>query len=91
MAGLTQATGLHPAAMPAPPAAAAAAPGIPGLVPVELSADRIQLMGMRTSVATQEKLGTSLRAVGFVAPTEDGVAGWRCRPATCSSGPASTS
>ena len=62
-----------PAAMPAPPAAAAAAPGIPGLVPVELSADRIQLMGMRTSVATQEKLGTSLRAVGFVAPTEDGV------------------
>lgn len=48
------------------------ATGVPGLVPVELTADRIQLMGMRTAVAVQEKLGTSLRAVGFVAATEDG-------------------
>jgi multidrug efflux pump subunit AcrA (membrane-fusion protein) len=49
------------------------AAGVPGLVPVELSADRVQLMGMRTATATREKLGTSLRAVGFVTPTEDGV------------------
>jgi Cu(I)/Ag(I) efflux system membrane fusion protein len=46
---------------------------VPGLAPVELSAERIQLMGMRTAVATQAKLGTSLRAVGFVAATEDGL------------------
>jgi Cu(I)/Ag(I) efflux system membrane fusion protein len=59
--------------VPAAPAPAAAAAGVPGLVPVELSADRIQLMGMRTALAAREKLGTSLRAVGFVAPTEDGV------------------
>ncbi len=62
---------LVPAGTSATPAAAAA--GVPGLVPVELSADRIQLMGMRTSVATQEKFGTSVRAVGFVTPTEDGL------------------
>ena len=63
---------LVPAGTSATPAAAAAA-GVPGLVPVELSADRVQLMGMRTSVATQEKFGTSVRAVGFVTPTEDGL------------------
>jgi Cu(I)/Ag(I) efflux system membrane fusion protein len=51
----------------------AMATDVPGLVPVELSADRIQLMGMRTAMATKEKLGTSLRAVGFVAATEDGL------------------
>ncbi len=58
-----------------PPAAAppAAAAGVPGLVPVELSADRIQLMGLRTSLATREALATSLRAAGFVAPNEAGL------------------
>jgi Cu(I)/Ag(I) efflux system membrane fusion protein len=40
---------------------------------VELSADRIQLMGMRTAVATLEPLGTSLRAVGFVTANEAGL------------------
>jgi Cu(I)/Ag(I) efflux system membrane fusion protein len=59
-----QAAGMAGMAMPA---------GVPGLVPVELSAERIQLMGMRTAVAAHGKLGTSLRAVGFVAATEDGV------------------
>ena len=53
--------------------AAASADGLPGLAPVELSADRIQLMGMKTAAAVKEKLGTTLRAVGFVVPTEDGV------------------
>jgi Cu(I)/Ag(I) efflux system membrane fusion protein len=63
----------------APPAAdATAAPppviaGVPGLVPVELSADRIQLMGMKTAAATLEPLGTTLRAVGFVTANEGGL------------------
>jgi Cu(I)/Ag(I) efflux system membrane fusion protein len=60
----------------APPSAAApsaASAGVPGLVPVELSADRIQLMGLRTALAAREALGTSLRAAGFVAPNEAGL------------------
>ncbi|HEY6100112.1 MAG TPA: efflux RND transporter periplasmic adaptor subunit, partial [Anaeromyxobacter sp.] len=44
---------------------------VPGLVPVELSAERIQLMGMRTALARRQPLGTQLRAVGFVAPSEN--------------------
>jgi Cu(I)/Ag(I) efflux system membrane fusion protein len=47
--------------------------GVPGLVPVELSAERIQLMGMKTAAATQEPLATSLRAVGFVTANEGGL------------------
>jgi Cu(I)/Ag(I) efflux system membrane fusion protein len=62
-----------PGMAPMAPTATAMATDVPGLVPVELSADRIQLMGMRTAVAVKEKLGTSLRAVGFVATTEDGL------------------
>jgi membrane fusion protein, copper/silver efflux system len=49
------------------------AAGVPGLAPVELTTERIQLMGMKTAAAVREKLGTSLRAVGFVTTTEDGV------------------
>ena len=64
------------AAGSAPPSAnapSAASAGVPGLVPVELSADRIQLMGLRTALAAREALGTSLRAAGFVAPNEAGL------------------
>ena len=53
--------------------AAAGPAGVPGLVPVELTSDRIQLMGMKTAVATLEPLGTSLRAVGFVTANESGL------------------
>jgi Cu(I)/Ag(I) efflux system membrane fusion protein len=58
------------AATAEPPPATA---GVPGLVPVELSSDRIQLMGMKTSVATLAPLATSLRAVGFVTANEGGL------------------
>jgi Cu(I)/Ag(I) efflux system membrane fusion protein len=53
----------------APPAAG----GVPGLVPVELSSERIQLMGMQTAAAAVEPLATSLRAVGFVTANESGL------------------
>ena len=45
----------------------------PGLVPVELSADRIQLIGMRTAVATRAPLPASVRTPAFVAATEGGL------------------
>jgi Cu(I)/Ag(I) efflux system membrane fusion protein len=60
-----------PAADAAPPAAGAE--GVRGLVPVELSSDRIQLMGMKTAVASREALTTSLRAAGFVTLNEAGL------------------
>jgi Cu(I)/Ag(I) efflux system membrane fusion protein len=47
--------------------------GVPGLSPVELSADRIQLIGMKTAVATRQPLPASIRTPAFVAPTEGGV------------------
>jgi Cu(I)/Ag(I) efflux system membrane fusion protein len=67
-----------PGAMPMPagspmPAAPPMAAGVPGLVPVELSSERIQLMGMKTAVAALEPLATSLRAVGFVVASEAGL------------------
>jgi membrane fusion protein, copper/silver efflux system len=53
---------LVPVAAPAPP--------LPGLAPVELSAERVQLIGMRTATATRATLGGTLRAVGYVTPNE---------------------
>ena len=47
--------------------------GLPGLASVELSADRIQLIGMKTVVAAREPLPTSIRTPAFVTPTEGGV------------------
>jgi Cu(I)/Ag(I) efflux system membrane fusion protein len=61
------------AGAPAPAAPPPAATGVPGLVPVEITSDRIQLMGMRTAPAVREPLGTSLRAVGFVTANEAGL------------------
>lgn len=49
---------------------AASAQGVPGLVPVELTLDRVQLIGMRTAPATLEALVPELRTVGFVAADE---------------------
>jgi Cu(I)/Ag(I) efflux system membrane fusion protein len=63
-----------PAAAAAVTAApAAGAEGVEGLVPVELSSDRVQLMGMKTAVASRETLATSLRAAGFVIANEAGL------------------
>jgi Cu(I)/Ag(I) efflux system membrane fusion protein len=64
-----------------PPASASALPsatassagsalGVPGLVPVELTLDRVRLIGMRTALATAEALIPELRTVGFVAADE---------------------
>jgi len=43
---------------------------VPGLEPVELSAERIRLAGLRTAVATRARLAPTLRTVGFVVPDE---------------------
>jgi Cu(I)/Ag(I) efflux system membrane fusion protein len=57
----------------APEHAAMPADGVPGLTPVELSADRIQLIGMKTAVAMREPLAASIRTVGFVTASEKGL------------------
>jgi Cu(I)/Ag(I) efflux system membrane fusion protein len=52
-------------------AAEAAGPsGVPGLVTLDLSPERVQLLGMRTAIVTREKLGSTVRTVGVVAPAE---------------------
>jgi Cu(I)/Ag(I) efflux system membrane fusion protein len=57
----------------APEHAAMPAEGVPGLKPVELTADRIQLIGMKTAVAMREPLAASIRTVGFVTASEKGL------------------
>jgi membrane fusion protein, copper/silver efflux system len=51
----------------------AAAEGVPGLVEVELTVDRIQLIGMKTATATRAALPAELRTVGFVTAAEGNV------------------
>lgn len=46
---------------------------VPGLAPVHLSPERLQLIGMKTAVATREKLAEQLRTVGYVAVDEQRV------------------
>ena len=46
---------------------------VPGLVPVDVSADRIQLIGMKTAAVTMQKLAPTIRTVGIVTPNEGGV------------------
>lgn len=56
---------------------AAAAGGLaapPGLVPIELSPERIQLTGMRTARVSREPLRTELRTPGTIAASERGQA-----------------
>lgn len=67
-----RATASEPAAAPAAPAEAAAADtrGVPGLVPVELTMDRVQMIGVRTARAVQEAMASELRTVGFVTADE---------------------
>ena len=47
---------------------------VPGLAPVEIGADRTQLMGMRTARVTRQRLAPQLRTVGFVSANEASVA-----------------
>jgi len=61
------------------PAAAAGpsatdAGGVPGLAPIDLTPQRIQLIGMRTATVERAPLAESLRVVGVVAANERGLA-----------------
>jgi Cu(I)/Ag(I) efflux system membrane fusion protein len=47
---------------------------VPGLADVDLTPQRIQLIGMRTATVKREGLGGELRTVGVVAPSERGLA-----------------
>jgi len=56
---------------------------VQGLVPVDVSRDRIQLIGMKTATVVEEKLAPTLRTVGIVTANEGAVvivssytAGW---------------
>lgn len=59
-------------AVPGPPAALN--PGVLGLAAVDLTPDRIQLIGMRTATVKRETLGGELRTVGVIAANERGLA-----------------
>jgi Cu(I)/Ag(I) efflux system membrane fusion protein len=49
-------------------------PGVPGLADVDLTPERIQLIGMRTASVKREAIGGDLRTVGVVAANERGLA-----------------
>jgi len=49
-------------------------PPVPGLVPIELSLDRVQNIGVRTAPAILENLAPGLRAVGIVSADESRLA-----------------
>ncbi len=53
---------------------------VPGLVPVEISAERTQLMGMQTARVLRQPLARRLRTVGYVAANERAVAVVTARP-----------
>jgi Cu(I)/Ag(I) efflux system membrane fusion protein len=46
---------------------------VPGLVPVDVSADRVQLIGMKSATVTMQKLAPTIRTVGIVTANEGGV------------------
>jgi membrane fusion protein, copper/silver efflux system len=48
--------------------------GVPGLVPVMLPAERVQLIGVRTEKVAKSSLPSTLRTVGAVEPNERGLA-----------------
>lgn len=52
------------------PEAASAPAGVVGLVPLSLSADRVQTIGVRTARARAEELVTELSTVGYVSADE---------------------
>ena len=53
---------------------AAGKAGVPGLAPIDLTPDRVQLIGMRTAPVKRAPLGDTLRAAGVVAANERGLA-----------------
>jgi membrane fusion protein, copper/silver efflux system len=65
----------QPASRPASqPASRPSMADVPGLAPVELTADRIQLIGMRTAKLERAELAESIRTVGFITADEEGLA-----------------
>ncbi len=52
----------------------AGAQGVPGLVAIDVSSDRVQLMGIRTARTVHESLSPQLRTVGFVSANESTLA-----------------
>jgi Cu(I)/Ag(I) efflux system membrane fusion protein len=60
----------RPAGAGAPPAASPGAAPVPGVAAVDLSLDRVQLIGMKSVVVTRQELAATVRAVGFVAANE---------------------
>jgi Cu(I)/Ag(I) efflux system membrane fusion protein len=74
---------LEPIPQGADSATHSTAGGVPGLAPVHLTPERIQLIGVRTARVEKRPLGARLELVGFVAPDESRlkhiqlrVAGW---------------
>ena len=53
--------------------AQARADGVPGLVPVDLTPERLQLIGMQTAVVTRQPLVSRVRTVGAVTARENSV------------------
>lgn len=47
---------------------------VPGVVPVDIAPDRVQLIGMRTAKALRQSLTGELRTVGYVSASEKGIA-----------------
>jgi Cu(I)/Ag(I) efflux system membrane fusion protein len=55
-------------------AASEAASDVTGLAAVQLSPERIQLIGVRTAPVVRQALASELRTIGYVAAREDGLA-----------------
>jgi RND family efflux transporter MFP subunit len=53
-----------------PRQAAPSGAGVPGLVPVDIANERVQLMGMRTAKVGRARLAPQLRTVGYVSANE---------------------
>ncbi|MBI2389530.1 MAG: efflux RND transporter periplasmic adaptor subunit [Deltaproteobacteria bacterium] len=65
-----------PGSSGAPGVAVAPSPvptNVPGLAPIELSLDRVQLIGMKTAKVSKESLVPEIRTIGFVTAPESGV------------------
>jgi Cu(I)/Ag(I) efflux system membrane fusion protein len=59
---------------PAPKASATGTESPPGLSEIDLTPERVQLIGMRTAKVERAALGASLRTVGVIAANERGLA-----------------
>jgi Cu(I)/Ag(I) efflux system membrane fusion protein len=56
------------------PDAAPSRSNVAGLAPVQIPAERVQLIGVRTAPVVRQPLARELRTVGYVAAREDGLA-----------------